>query len=422
MAANKEEHEAVLKLFKETNQKIDSSNAKSNPKRTKTEEEPEKPPAKITNIPSSDMVGVDANLLQLCATISKEIYDEGPANRKMFQKLLTEIPEVKDNFPDLQVRFFDKGVTFGKNVPEKLSFNPPTFTAVITGDTLILGWRGTKTVKDMIADISFGSTAPWDNMKDLEVQKVYYERVDDYFNNKGEDVCSFVTGNYMINSNKKIPSEGPDGTRIKTIILTGHSLGGGLAQVAHLFLKLSPLYGLADACEEVDIRTVAFSAPMTTFLNKPDGATTDFLENFIEPKMCNVVFNTDIVPRAYGNLRFINSFVNAFLNDDSRGGEKSNDLADTFVNLVVKTFKNNEEAVEQAESYRHVGKLIYYEDATATPVVYVDGGFSGDGPKPKQGEKSFHDLHYGRPDKVAETALDNHMTLVSAPGLAWKTP
>jgi hypothetical protein len=105
MAANKEEHEAVLKLFKETNQKIDSSNAKSNPKRTKTEEEPEKPPAKITNIPSSGMVGVDANLLQLCATISNEIYDEGPANRKMFQKLLTEIPEVKDNFPDLQVRF-----------------------------------------------------------------------------------------------------------------------------------------------------------------------------------------------------------------------------------------------------------------------------------------------------------------------------
>ena len=264
----------------------------------------------------------------------------------------------------------------------------------------------------MIADIRFRSTAPWDNMKDLEVQEVYYDMVNDYFNNNGEDVCSFVTGNYMINSNKKIPSKGPDGTRIKTIILTGHSLGGGLAQVAHLFLKLSPLYGLVDACEEVDIRTVAFSAPMTTFLNKPDGATTDFLEKFIEPKMCNIVFNTDIVPRAYGNLRFINSFVNAFLNDESRGGEKANDLADSFVNVVVKTFKNNEEAVEQAESYRHVGKLIYYEDATATPVVYVDGGFSGDGPKPKHGEKSFYDLHYGRPDKVAETALDNHMTLV----------
>ena len=218
----------------------------------------------------------------------------------------------------------------------------------------------------MIADIRFRSTAPWDNMKDLEVQEVYYDMVNDYFNNNGEDVCSFVTGNYMINSNKKIPSKGPDGTRIKTIILTGHSLGGGLAQVAHLFLKLSPLYGLVDACEEVDIRTVAFSAPMTMFLNKPDGATTDFLEKFIEPKMCNIVFNTDIVPRAYGNLRFINSFVNAFLNDESRGGEKANDLADSFVNVVVKTFKNNEEAVEQ---WNRLKVIVMLENSFTTKTL-----------------------------------------------------
>jgi hypothetical protein len=87
----------------------------------------------------------------------------------------------------------------------------------------------------------------------------------------------------MKGKTEPISSEGPDCTPIKTIILTGHSLDGGLTQIAHLFLQLFPFYGLADACEEVDIRTIAFSAPMTTFLKKPDGATSGFFEKFIEP-------------------------------------------------------------------------------------------------------------------------------------------
>ena len=54
------------------------------------------------------------------------------------------------------------------------------------------------------------------------------------------------------------------------------------------------------------------------------------------------MFNTDIAPRGYRNLRFINSFVNAYLNEEKA-------LTDSFDNLVFMTFKNNEEAVEQAE-------------------------------------------------------------------------
>ena len=74
--------------------------------------------------------------------------------------------------------------------------------------------------------------------------------------------------------------------------------------------------------------------------------------------------------------------------------------------------------MEQAERYRHVGKLIYYDNPKSKPLVYVDTGFQGDTTTLADGdEKNFRELRYGPKNKVADTALENHMVLVTDPGL-----
>ena len=180
---------------------------------------------------------------------------------------------------------------------------------------------------------------------------------------------------------------------------------------------------LVNACKDVEIRTVAISAPMTTVLNNPSPETMHFLNDQIQPFMRNAVFNADVVPRGYSNLAFIDGFVNAFLNDDSGilPSGVADQLARAFVNLHIRIFEMRG-MMEQAERYRHVGKLIYYDNPNASPILYVDSGFlncSGEERnRSRDGkEKCFRDLRYGPKTKVADTALENHMVLVTSPGL-----
>ena len=208
------------------------------------------------------------------------------------------------------------------------------------------------------------------------------------------------------------------------LLLCACSLGGGLAQVAHLCMRATPnLFSrwnsLVNACKDVEIRTVAISAPMTTVLNTPSSETMQFLNDQIQPFMRNAVFNADVVPRGYSNLEFIDGFVNAFLNDDSGilPSGVADQLARAFVNLHIRIFEMRG-MIEQAERYRHVGKLIYYDKPSSLPVLYVDTGFLDDTENESNissntKEKCFRNLRYGPKRKVADTALENHMVLVT---------
>jgi hypothetical protein len=407
----------------------DNGDEPSSKKKTKIEE-----PGVGTignNVPSLGIVGVNnKKLLHLCATVSGEIYDEKAINGPAFEEILKNIPQVAKEFPDLQVRFIQTGPKFGDIVPAKMSTNPPSFAGIITGDTLILAWRGTQTIPDMLADIRFSPTTPsgWDEAcPGLQVQEVYYNMIKTYFRSHEQDVLNYVSGNYMKDKNKPLSNE-PDkrGTPIKRIILTGHSLGGGLAQVAHLYLSVlggkdNAKVGHLGSKKGLDVRTLAFSAPMTTaFTSTTDTTMLKFLNDTVTPKMRNFVYSRDVVPRAYANLRFIDDMVDAFLDDTSSASEAELGFAEVFVDWIKKhgDDKNWQDVLTK---YCHIGKLIHYGNMKAAPETYVDEGFSERGPlKTSRRELSFYDLTYDGPDTdVAKTAMANHMALVTGPGLSY---
>lgn len=377
-------------------------------------------------LPSKEIVGVDKKFLRLSATISSEIYDA--TSRKQFETRLKAIDPLNRDFPDLSVRFLEKGITVGRNFPETLSSNPPTFAAVITGSTLILCWRGSTTLRDVLASAVFGSKVPWQN-KGLRVQGVYFDYIEGYFKNHAQDVINYIDGNYSKEPNRTAT----DGTPITKIILTGHSLGGGLAQVAHLFMTVPDNYDLAEKVKGVDLRTVAFSAPMTIIDNQDDEATTTFIKA-IEPNMRNLFFNADIVPRIYGNLKFVSDCAEAFVKEQQlsepvkqlvesesakRIKESSKQFADALVLFNKWILEQSRDKIKEAESYRHIGKLIYYKDASSEPAVYVDtGGDSREDPKLDQKEDSFYALEYGPKTKVVTTVWKYHSVMVT--GVAHK--
>lgn len=385
----------------------------------------------IEHLPSEDMVGVEKDLLQLCATISGATY--GGASESDFKDILLSKPEIKQAFPNLVVRFYQNGVTVGRNgMLGAFSMNAPTLAAVTVGDVLILGWRGSVTIKDFIADASIDSVGPFNGLKGLEVQEAYFSLIKkQYLKYHYKDIINFVKGTYSMVPNKNVK----DGIKIKRIILTGHSLGGGIAQVAH-FCLTSPIRFLwKDMVAQIKsnnvvVKTIAISSPMTTvFKNQEedDGsnpgsyglptATQDFLKNNVFGNMCNILYKADVVPRGYSNVNFIKDFVNAFgdeLSKETTGIAAM--LAQGFVKFANRAVTDGDGSVlKQASKYHHVGKLLYYSAADAKPQEYIDVvGLD------TTSAKNFRTLQYQGPNEgVAEYGLENHMFLVTGPGLCF---
>jgi hypothetical protein len=113
---------------------------------------------------------------------------------------------------------------------------------------------------------------------------------------------------------------------ITQLIFTGHSLGGGMAQIAHLLLQAQldcsdkipkptePARIWADQQLTLKCHTVTFAAPMTIFgleeMNDINEHAKALMKKLSESSW-NFVFRSDVVPRAFAYVEYIKEVLDA---------------------------------------------------------------------------------------------------------------
>ena len=187
----------------------------------------------------------------------------------------------------------------------------------------------------------------------------------------------------------------------------------------------------------VNVRSVAFCAPMTTVLLDNANASDETIEFLVKLwcNSCNMIYSNDIVPRAYGYTDFLKAFA-----EDASGGLVDKTHVFWLVKAYLKISKIPEKVIHAFEGeestkdllgvysqYRHVGNVIYYESEKAKPCVLWDMGAPH-----KIDDRMKDDLLNGRKDLRAvkyhsppedTTPLDEvmkwHMDIIRGPGLSY---
>jgi hypothetical protein len=205
------------------------------------------------------------------------------------------------------------------------------------------------------------------------------------------------------------------------------SLGGGVAQVAHLTLRaqIEDETSPWSALQGVNVRSVAFCGPMTTVLLDNASPETDaFLEKLWD-NSCNFVYKNDVVPRGYGYLSFIEDFVDNAQGDlikkipMNRILKKILDFQGKLENLVDSTKENESLSglLGVLSQYIHMGNLIYYESEDAKPLVLKDmGAFYNN---TKKETDLFRCIKYKDVGDPLDQFMGWHMDIIRGPGLSY---
>eukprot|EP00545_Synedropsis_sp_CCMP1620_P002599 CAMPEP_0119012762 /NCGR_PEP_ID=MMETSP1176-20130426/7492_1 /TAXON_ID=265551 /ORGANISM="Synedropsis recta cf, Strain CCMP1620" /LENGTH=488 /DNA_ID=CAMNT_0006965785 /DNA_START=36 /DNA_END=1502 /DNA_ORIENTATION=- len=353
----------------------------------------------VRYVPSPEMTGVKPTTTRLCAAISGQIYNA------------TNVDDFNLNSDDLQIDA--EIIMFEQH--KKLEATTPPFVVVVTGQTMICGWRGSSTLMDWVMDFAFAPVASsrWiKSAKSIRVQGGY---------------CSLVESDLSLHEDAIIEEIKKRG--IQELILTGHSLAGGVAQVAHLCIEGSRANAYspwsASDLKHLVVRSVAFSAPMTTVnIDRANDAESVAFVNHVGTNMCNVIYESDPVPRGYAHVTFIQEVLENAIPQVVKGVrvpgifKRMLRVQGRVQKAVGKAIEGNTDVIKIAEYYRHIGKVIYYEDDKSKPVTYIDKGFHYSKPKDST-QKLFYDIKYKKSDDVFTSAKSNHMFLVAGPGLAY---
>jgi len=173
---------------------------------------------------------------------------------------------------------------------------------------LILAWRGSQTLFDWLNDFACSPTlsSRWSGVtKEINAHGAYTNLVEDTFSRHEDDILALFT-------------EFP---KMERAFLTGHSLGGGIANVAHLVVRgqlalaqagllgpTSPWAKLGD--KVIKWSACTFASPQTIVRkyetdNKPEPP----LMAELDASSYNLVYECDMFPRVLGMLKYLGAFL-----------------------------------------------------------------------------------------------------------------
>lgn len=356
----------------------------------------------VRYVPTTTMTGVAPNTTRLCAAISGQIY-----NAKSVADFNLSNRDLKI---DAEIIMFE--------THQKLEETTPPFVVIVSGKTMICGWRGSSTLMDWVMDFAFAPVASsrWiKSAKSVRAQGGY---------------CALIESDLSLHEDFIIDEIKKRG--IEELVLTGHSLAGGLAQVAHLCIEGSRANSYSpwssSDLKNLVVRSVVFSAPMTTVnMDRANDKVSCHFVNHVGAHMCNIIFESDPVPRGYAHLSFIQQLMENAMPQIVKGlpvpriFKRMLGVQGKIQNAVSSAVAGNADLIKIAEYYRHIGRVLYYEDEASKPVTYIDKGFHYKKPTDSK-QKLFYDIEYKESNDVFTSAKSNHMFLVAGPGLAYGLP